>query len=32
MTELYRGACRGGNTEQVLGTPAEWVCFDKGWE
>jgi len=19
----------GGNTEQVLGTPAEWVCFDK---
>ena len=29
MTELYRVPVEGGNTEQVLGTPAEWVCFDK---
>ena len=29
MTELYRVSVEGGNTEQVLGTPAEWVCFDK---
>ena len=29
MTELYRVPAEGGNTEQVLGTPAEWVCFDK---
>ena len=29
MTELYRVPVEGGNTEQVLGTPAEWGCFDK---
>ena len=29
ITELYRVPVEGGNTEQVLGTPAEWVCFDK---
>ena len=29
MTELYRVPVEGRNTEQVLGTPAEWVCFDK---
>ena len=29
MTEPYRVPVEGGNTEQVLGTPAEWVCFDK---
>ena len=29
MTELYRVPVEGGNTEQVLGTPAELVCFDK---
>lgn len=29
MTELYRVPVEGGKTEQVLGTPAEWVCFDK---
>ena len=29
MTELYRVPVEGGNTEQVLATPAEWVCFDK---
>ena len=29
MTELYRVPVEGGNTEQVLGTSAEWVCFDK---
>ena len=29
MTELYRVPITGGRTEQVLGTPAEAVCFDK---
>ena len=29
ITELYRVPVEGGNTEKVLGTPAEWVCFDK---
>ena len=29
MTELYKVPVGGGRTEQVLGTPAEWVCFDK---
>ena len=29
MTELYKVPVDGGRTEQVLGTPAEWVCFDK---
>lgn len=29
MTELYKVASTGGRTEQVLGTPAEAVCFDK---
>ncbi|MDE5760511.1 MAG: peptidase S41, partial [Bacteroides sp.] len=29
MTELYRVPVTGGRTEQVLGTPAEAVCFDK---
>ena len=28
MTELYRVPAAGGRTEQVLGTPAEAVCFD----
>ena len=27
MTELYRVPVNGGRTEQVLGTPAEMVCF-----
>ena len=29
MTELYKVSTKGGRTEQVLGTPAEAVCFDK---
>lgn len=29
MTELYKVPVEGGRTEQVLGTPAEMVCFDK---
>ena len=29
MTELYKVPVAGGRTEQVLATPAEWVCFDK---
>lgn len=29
MTELYKVPIAGGRTEQVLGTPAEMVCFDK---
>ncbi|MCD7923760.1 MAG: peptidase S41, partial [Bacteroides sp.] len=29
MTELYKVPTTGGRTEQVLGTPAEMVCFDK---
>lgn len=29
MTELYKVPATGGRTEQVLGTPAEAVCFDK---
>ena len=29
MTELYKVPVNGGATEQVLGTPAELVCFDK---
>lgn len=29
MTELYKVPTAGGRTEQVLGTPAEMVCFDK---
>lgn len=29
MTELYKVPVNGGRTEQVLGTPAELVCFDK---
>lgn len=29
MTELYKVPAAGGRTEQVLGTPAEMVCFDK---
>lgn len=29
MTELYKVPVTGGRTEQVLGTPAEMVCFDK---
>jgi len=29
MTELYKVPVTGGRTEQVLATPAEWVCFDK---
>lgn len=28
MTELYKVPVTGGRTEQVLGTPAEMVCFD----
>ena len=28
MTELYKVPVNGGRTEQVLGTPAEMVCFD----
>lgn len=30
MTELYRVPVKGGRTEQVVATPAEYVCFDKG--
>ena len=29
MAELYKVPVTGGRTEQVLGTPAEMVCFDK---
>ncbi|MDD3037810.1 S41 family peptidase [Bacteroides sp.] len=29
MTELYKVSAQGGQTEQVLATPAERVCFDK---
>lgn len=29
MTELYKVPVTGGRTEQVVGTPAEMVCFDK---
>lgn len=29
MTELYKVPVNGGQTEQVLATPAERVCFDK---
>ena len=29
MTELYKVPTTGGRTEQVLGTPAEALCFDK---
>lgn len=29
MTELYKVPIGGGHTEQVLGTPAEMICFDK---
>ena len=29
MTELYRVPTEGGKTEQILGTPAELVCFDR---
>lgn len=29
MTELYKVPVTGGRTEQVLGTPAEAVCYDK---
>ncbi len=29
MTELYRVPVKGGRMEQVLATPAEYVCFDK---
>ena len=29
MTELYKVPVTDGRTEQVLGTPAEMVCFDK---
>ena len=32
MTELYKVPATGGRTEQVLGTPAEAVCFDKSGE
>lgn len=32
MTELYKVPVTGGRTEQVLGTPAEAVCFDKSGE
>lgn len=32
MTELYKVPSVGGRTEQVLGTPAEAVCFDKSGE
>lgn len=28
MTELYKVAAEGGKTEQILGTPAELVCFN----
>ncbi|WP_418696758.1 S41 family peptidase [Bacteroides sp.] len=29
MTEVYKVPATGGRTEQVLGTPAEEICFDK---
>lgn len=29
LSELYRISTNGGRTEQVLGTPAEMVCFNK---
>lgn len=29
MTELYKVPTTGGRTEQVSGTPAEAICFDK---
>ncbi len=29
MTELYKVPVEGGRTEQILGTPAELICFDK---
>lgn len=29
LSELYRVSVEGGRTEQVLGTPAQMVCFDK---
>lgn len=32
MTELYKVSVTGGRTEQVLGTPAEAICFDKSGE
>ena len=28
MTELYKVPTTGGRTEQILGTPAEYVCFN----
>ena len=28
MTELYKIPAEGGKTEQILGTPAEMVCFN----
>jgi len=28
MTELYKVSAEGGKTEQILGTPAEMVCFN----
>ena len=30
LTELYKVPAGGGKSEQILGTPAEMVCFDKG--
>lgn len=32
MTELYRVPVSGGRTEQVLGTPAEAICFSPSGE
>lgn len=29
MTELYKVSAGGGKTEQILGTPAEMVCYDR---
>jgi len=29
MTELYKVPATGGRTQQILGTPAESICFDK---
>ena len=29
MTELYKVSVGGGKTEQILGTPAEMVCYDR---
>lgn len=29
MTEVYKVPVGGGKSEQVLGTPAEMICFDK---